>query len=348
MESKYDSETSETPAASGRPLVSVVMCVYNAGEYLRPALESVLHQTYTNIEIIVIDDGSTDDGIATISDIDDPRIQLLSQPNSGKPNALNRGLDRARGQYYAIQDADDLSHPMRIERQVACLEERPELAGVFCGYDLILDGRRLAPLYSGKTVDECRRDIEIMLLPWHDPTAMYRMSMVGSMRYDEDLPIVEGLDYVWRVGERYPLMALDDCLYSYRIHRESVTKKDPGKRERLLDDLRRRTLERRGLCEETFWMEGPGSKGPTSAKLLDNDLVSHFMQSVVCLRHHGRRREALRSAFACAMQGPSIPYYYKPLIYAVAPLGLVDAYRRRSRQKYVAARKRRFRPKNRD
>ena len=74
------------------PLVSVLIPVYNAGEYLRPALKSIIEQTYSNLEIIVIDDGSTDACIDTITDVKDSRIRIVSQENAGKSAALNYGL----------------------------------------------------------------------------------------------------------------------------------------------------------------------------------------------------------------------------------------------------------------
>src|SRR5262245_43772835 len=97
------------------PLISVIMPVYNAGEYLRPAVESILAQSYRNWELIIIDDGSTDGCLARLDDVRDPRIQRFSQENAGKPVAMNRGLTVARGAFYALQDADDLSHPSRLE-----------------------------------------------------------------------------------------------------------------------------------------------------------------------------------------------------------------------------------------
>ena len=87
------------------PLVSVLMPVFNAGEYLRPALESVLKQTYSHLEIIIIDDGSTDGCMDSIKDLTDQRLRLCYQPNAGRTSALNRGLEMLSGEFYATQDA---------------------------------------------------------------------------------------------------------------------------------------------------------------------------------------------------------------------------------------------------
>lgn len=104
-----------------KPLVSILISVYNAGGYLRPSVQSILSQTYSNLEILIIDDGSTDHCMDTIADLKDPRIRVISQENAGKAVALNRALAVLSGEFYAIQDADDVSYPTRIERQVrAC------------------------------------------------------------------------------------------------------------------------------------------------------------------------------------------------------------------------------------
>src|SRR5262249_9575451 len=146
---------------------------YNGGDFLRPSVESILRQTYVNLEVLLVDDGSTDGCFATIQDLLDPRIRILRQENRGKPAALNYALAELRGAFYAVQDADDLSHPRRIEKQLECMREHPDVAAVFCGYDLILNGRRVAPRFAPKNHLQCRSDIEKMAMPGHDPTAMY-------------------------------------------------------------------------------------------------------------------------------------------------------------------------------
>ena len=78
-------------------LVTVVICVYNAGDFLRPAVESVLNQTYTHLEVLIVDDGSTDGCLSTIQDLHDPRIRILRQENRGKPSAMNYALSEMKG-----------------------------------------------------------------------------------------------------------------------------------------------------------------------------------------------------------------------------------------------------------
>lgn len=112
------------------PLISVVMSVYDGGNYLNRAIESILNQSFKNLEFIIIDDGSTDnswDVIQSYSNID-KRIVAITQENIGLTKSLNKGIQLSKGRYIARQDADDASKPDRFEKQLPWLEK--------FGYDL--------------------------------------------------------------------------------------------------------------------------------------------------------------------------------------------------------------------
>lgn len=128
---------------SNAPLVSVVIPTYNRSGLLRLAIESVLAQTYPAIEVIVVDDGSSDDTPAVAATFAD-RITYLRQTNQGGAAARNAGLRVARGKYINVLDDDDLMFPAKIERQVRVLEQRPEIGLVHCSYYMIdRDGQKL-------------------------------------------------------------------------------------------------------------------------------------------------------------------------------------------------------------
>src|SRR5690606_25195403 len=114
-------------------------------------------------------------------------------------------------------------------------------------HDLILNERHIAPTFREKSIEACRKDIDNMAMPAHHPTAMYRMSAVSQMTYDVSLPIVEGYDYILRVGEMHPLKVIGKCLYSYRVHANSVTRQDPTRRDTLVAEAQRKACLRRGL-----------------------------------------------------------------------------------------------------
>jgi len=310
-------------------LVTVVICVYNAGDFLRPAVESILNQTYTQLEVLIVDDGSTDGCLSTIQDLHDPRIRILRQENRGKPAAMNYALSEMKGEFYVVQDADDLSLPRRVEKQLGYMREYPDIAAVFCGYELILDGRHVAPTFAEKDSAQCRQDVDEMRMPAHDPTAMYRVSMVRDFRYDEGLRIAEGYDYILRVGERFPMRVLGECLYSYRVNFQALTKSDPGLRQQLQREATKKVFERRGMPWDESQLPEISEPSRVKNRDLDNDIVAHFMVSTLDLRHAGKWGTAAHAALRCLALHPADPYYYKPFLYAVLPLRLIDWYRTR-------------------
>jgi len=128
-----DALHSSSPDSSqeNTPRVSVIVPLYNTASFIGRALESVLHQTMSDLELIVVDDGSTDDSLAVVETVDDERLQIIRQSNQGASAARNRGLDEARAPYVAFLDGDDFWREDKLERQLAVLDKRPDLDLVF-------------------------------------------------------------------------------------------------------------------------------------------------------------------------------------------------------------------------
>lgn len=118
----------------GLPTVSVVMSVYNGAEHLRASLESILGQSFTDFEFLIVNDGSTDQSAAILAEYaaGDARIRVIDQENQGLTKALIRGCGEARGEFIARHDSDDLTLPGRLARQAAWLESHPETSFVCC------------------------------------------------------------------------------------------------------------------------------------------------------------------------------------------------------------------------
>lgn len=120
------------------PLISVIMPVYNSEKYLNEAIESILNQTFSNFEFIIINDGSTDQSLEIIYQYknQDDRIVLINRENRGLINSLNEGIEKATGKYIARMDADDISLPLRFEKQIELMEnKKADICG--CHYHLI-------------------------------------------------------------------------------------------------------------------------------------------------------------------------------------------------------------------
>jgi glycosyltransferase involved in cell wall biosynthesis len=300
------------------PLVTVVMCVYNAGEYLRPSLLSIIGQTYRNLDILIIDDGSTDGCFGSVQDLlADNRVRVFHQANATKPVAFNRALGEVRGEFYAIQDADDISYSKRIEKQVHAMLNRPQLAAVFCGNELILNGRSMAPVFAPRGEADCKREIDAFRMPAHDPTGMFRMSLVGDLRYDPSLQVAETFDYILRIGERSPMIVLGDCLYGYRILPNSLTRRDPMWREQFVVQALRRACNRRGQDYEQVFPDGADGNRRSRNSVLDNNIAAHFIKSVLDQRQAKDYLAALGTGWACVRLHPTDPHYYKALVYAL-------------------------------
>jgi glycosyltransferase involved in cell wall biosynthesis len=294
--------------------VTVVIPVYNERTHLRRAVESVLAQTFADFELIVVDDGSTDGSLDTIADLDDPRIRRLRQENGGKASALNRALDAARGEFFCIQDADDEANPQRLAVQVAALRADPELGGVFCRHELIVDGRRRSPRFRPADRDECARAIERMVNPGLDPTIMVRLSLTRDQRFAEDLRVGEGEDHLLRVGERHPMAVVAGCHYAYRVHEGNGSKASGERTLRYRQEVIRRASQRRGIAP-------PDVRRPKQYQRVDRaaHVTGHVVASVLELRALGRRRQAIEDSVVHLQGAWRYPSTWLPLVYAVAP-----------------------------
>ncbi len=216
-------ETTSNPV----PRVSVLMPVYNAQRYLAQAVESVLAQTWRDFELIVINDGSTDESEAMLRRYAaaDSRVRLVSRPNTGYVVALNEMIGLARGDLLARMDADDVCLPARFERQVAYMDQHPECAACGCRVQLIdADGDALRDMSASTTHEQidaahlAGRGGEIA-----HPAAMIRASAMRKVGgYRTDLAPAEDLDLFLRLGEVGSLANLPDRLLQYRVHLQSV------------------------------------------------------------------------------------------------------------------------------
>ena len=115
----------DSSSPESTPLVSVILPTYNAAAYLGKAIKSILAQRYGHFELIIVNDGSSDDTQGLLTQYQDPRIIVINQANLGLPKALNQGIGIAKGKYIARQDADDISLPERLSEQVRFMEQNP-------------------------------------------------------------------------------------------------------------------------------------------------------------------------------------------------------------------------------
>lgn len=161
------------------PVVTVLMPAYNAGKFIKEAIQSVLAQSFADFELLIVDDGSSDDTIAVIQSFTDPRIKYIQQLHRGIASALNTGLQEAKGIYIARFDADDICMPDRLEKQVAFLET--DHTYVLCGGNAEYISEAGEHLFNftctGHTHEEIARQLYVYC-PFIHSAVMYRKDVV--------------------------------------------------------------------------------------------------------------------------------------------------------------------------
>jgi len=207
------------------PLVSVVMPVYNGERYLREAIESILSQTYTNLELIIINDGSQDASEDIIKSYADYRIvYLINEQNSGICITLNRGLDVARGKYIARMDCDDISMPERLQEQVNFLEQNAEIGIV--GSDIIMFGEDREDRYFDfvHDKDQCKAGV-LFNSPFAHPSVMFRANIIreNNLHYNDQYRGREDFEMWYQMSKVCDFANLPCALLRYRVHKGQIT-----------------------------------------------------------------------------------------------------------------------------
>lgn len=214
--------------------VTVLMPVYNAGRYLKNAIDSILAQSYKEFEFLIINDGSTDDSAALIKSYDDSRIRLVETGNQGVAKTLALGIDLARGKYIARMDADDVALPDRLQIQKDILDHHADVAVVHGRVDYI-DG---VGKVIKKGMGDMRSDVHTRWdLIWHNvpfhATIMLRADVLrnNSLNYRAEMDLAEDYDLWNRVALVGGFFFVPEVVLRYRIHSNSVTRGDKAARQ---------------------------------------------------------------------------------------------------------------------
>ncbi|MES2131311.1 MAG: glycosyltransferase [Bacteroidota bacterium] len=205
--------------------ITVLMPVYNGGKYLKEAIDSILNQTYTDFEFLIINDGSTDNSIEIINAYADNRIRLINQKNGGVSDALNTGLKHAVGEYIVRFDADDVCYPTRIEEQYNFMMKYPEYILVGSDADYITkDGEYIFTFNNKGYTDEQIRESSVYSCPFIHSTVMYKKQVVLDLGgYEVKAHTFEDY-FLWtkllKVGKVYNF---NKPMIKVRFNPESVT-----------------------------------------------------------------------------------------------------------------------------
>jgi len=206
------------------------MPVYNCEIYLAESIESILNQTFNNFEFLIIDDGSSDRSLEIVRSFDDTRIRLVcNDENSGLTECLNIGLQMARGEYIARMDADDISLPQRLKKQIQYLNENPQSAAVGCFWETIdTDSKTKDCTYLPVREHTC----SFMIFGWGEqpighPCSTYRTEVIRQLDgYRSEYPVAEDADLWFRmISAGHKMTNIPEILFLYRTHGSQVSSK---------------------------------------------------------------------------------------------------------------------------
>ena len=278
---------------SGPPRVSVVIPAFNCGPYLGEALESVFIQTLAPHEILVVDDGSTDDTPAVLARYAD-RIRALPQPNAGVSAARNRALDQATGEFVALMDADDVMAPSRLERQVRAIQAEPEAVASFCGHWTFHDSLTLAEVRCRPSAKEGPPTLDFLAAVrslTHDvplpPTLVFRRPTDPLVRFPLNVRIGEDVLFCAMLRTKGRLIRVPEPLYGYRVRPGSASRTQTP-----VDSFEQRlawvTTNREEWCPERTEAEVRRSLWDGFADVAEAQYWSRQGESFVAVRDHLR------------------------------------------------------------
>lgn len=205
------------------PKISVILATHNNEKYIRDSIESILNQTYSDFELIIIDDASTDSTKDVIETINDERIiYLRNEENKGLPYSLNRGLMITKGDYIARMDGDDISLPTRFEEQLSYMEEHTNIA--MCGCIWKEFGRSN---YLNKLPEDTQalKVNSLFYSPLAHSSWFIRSSVLkeDNIRYNNSFRSAQDYEFIYRILKKYKIACVQKVLLMYRVHTKSIT-----------------------------------------------------------------------------------------------------------------------------
>jgi glycosyltransferase involved in cell wall biosynthesis len=222
------------------PKITVVMPVYNGEKHLDTAIKSILSQTFTNFEFVIVDDGSTDSSVEIINSYQDQRIKLIqNNVNLGIPTTRNKCLQESSGEYIAVLDCDDYAYPSRLAEQLEFMENNPDFGMVGSWVELMDENGDL----TGKVWHEEESDqrIACRLLFYnyfaHSSILMRRSAIeaveINGEVYRKDYPTAQDYDLWVRISKKFKVWNIPKVLIKYRVHSNCISLRAANLVERL-------------------------------------------------------------------------------------------------------------------
>jgi glycosyltransferase involved in cell wall biosynthesis len=223
--------------ASASPLISVVLPLYNGELYIEEAINSILNQTFKDFELLIINDGSKDRSAEIVKNMSDERIILISQKNTGMAGALNHGLSIAKGQLIARQDADDISHPDRFQKQVDFLKNNPDCALVGTWARIFSDKGSKSRFHQHPTGNLTLKLLLLFNNPFVHSSLMIKKSALDEVGYFDTFKDQLIQDYeLWsRIAAKFEIANIPEVLQDYREVSTSISRTTSSFSEKVME-----------------------------------------------------------------------------------------------------------------
>lgn len=207
------------------PNVTVIMSVYDGEKYLCEAINSILNQTFKDFEFLIINDGSTDRTAEILQSYHDPRIKTINNPeNRGIPKSRNSGMRIAKGKYIAVMDADDISLPRRLEKEVAFLDQNRNIGLVGTYYLMINEKGKVLRTIKCLTESMELKDKLLEENQFGHGSVMFRAECIEKVGlYREEFKLSLDYDLMLRISEVYDVANIPEFLYQWRLNTKSVS-----------------------------------------------------------------------------------------------------------------------------
>jgi len=201
------------------PLISVVLPVFNGEKYIATAIKSVLNQSFHNIELLVIDDGSRDSTREIVSKFNDDRVHYIYQANKGPASARNNGIERARGDYLAFIDCDDNWYCDKLQKQLEYMKKSPSLSAVYCKHNLVFQNPDKKYNWVRELDDQKRRPNETI------SSLFIKKDLFNKIgKFVDGFKVAEDTDFYMRLCESsFKFEIMDDCLLDILNHDDNIS-----------------------------------------------------------------------------------------------------------------------------
>lgn len=256
-----------------KPLVSVIMTAYNEEKYIAEAIQSILNQTYKNLELIIVNDGSTDRTLDIIKKFSDNRIKLINNKrNLGASESSNRGIEIAKGKYIARMDADDISLPSRIEKQIDFLEYNTDIHVIGTWIKVIFEDLIESNVLWKYDFDSEKIRSSLIFNPGvAHPTLMFRREVLVNTKYNTSYGSAIDYDLYSRLPREVKFSNIQETLLYYRRHDNQMSTGITSKQQQNAKRVRLKMLKKMGVTPTKLELE--------LHQEISNGIISNFSLS---------------------------------------------------------------------